>query len=75
MALPAHAGMWSAAEDTGGDLLARPAVVPMVLEARGLDVTPDMIEIFKRAKDTGAVEALETIYAEEVFMFLRGKMV
>ena len=65
-ALPAHAGIWSAAEDTAKDLLARLAVVPMVLEARGLDVTPDMIEIFKRAKDTGAVEALETIYAEEV---------
>lgn len=65
-ALPAHAGMWRAAEDTAEDLLARLAVVPMVLEARGLDVTPNMIEIFKRAKDTGAVEALETIYAEEV---------
>ena len=65
-ALPAHAGIWSAAEDTAEDLLARLAVVPMVLEARGLDVTPNMIEIFKRAKDTGAVEALETIYAEEV---------
>ena len=65
-ALPAHAGMWRAAEDTVGDLLARLAVVPLVLEARGLDVTPNMIDIFKRAKDTGAVEALETIYAEEV---------
>ena len=65
-ALPAHAGIWSAAEDTAEDLLARLAVVPMVLEARGLDVTPNMIEIFKRSKDTGAVKALETIYAEEV---------
>ena len=35
-ALPAHAGMWRAAEDTAGDLLGRLAVVPMVLEARGL---------------------------------------
>ena len=65
-ALPAHAGMWRAAEDTARDLLARLAVVPMVLEARGLDVTPNMIEIFKRAKDISAIEALETIYAEEV---------
>ena len=65
-ALPAHAGMWRAAEDTNEDLLARLAVVPMVLEARGLDVTPNMIAIFKRAKDVQAVEALETIYAEEV---------
>lgn len=65
-ALAAHAGMWRAAEDTADDLMGRLAVVPMVLEARGLDVTPGMIEVFKRAKDTGAVAALETIYAEEV---------
>lgn len=65
-ALPAHAGMWRAAEDTRQDLLARLAIVPMVLEARGLDVTPDMIALFKRAGEDTAVEALETIYAEEV---------
>jgi uncharacterized ferritin-like protein (DUF455 family) len=73
-ALPAHAGMWRAAEDTAHDLMARLAVVPMVLEARGLDVTPGMIDIFRRAMsdpDDGAaagkaVAALEVIYAEEV---------
>ena len=65
-ALPAHAGMWRAAEDTATDLMGRLAVVPMVLEARGLDVTPGMIEVFRKAGDTGAVAALETIYAEEV---------
>ncbi|TFL17419.1 ferritin-like domain-containing protein [Jannaschia formosa] len=65
-ALPAHAGMWRAAEDTAGDLMARLAVVPMVLEARGLDVTPGMIGIFRKAGDDRAVAALETIYAEEV---------
>ncbi len=65
-ALPAHAGMWRAAEDTVDDLMGRLAVVPMVLEARGLDVTPGMINIFKQAKLTQAVEALEVIYAEEV---------
>jgi len=65
-ALPAHAGMWRAAEDTADDLLGRLAVVPMVLEARGLDVTPGMIEIFHKSGDTGAIAALETIYAEEV---------
>ena len=64
--LPAHAGMWRVAEDTTDDLMGRLAVVPMVLEARGLDVTPGMIEIFKRAKATSAVDALEVIYAEEV---------
>ena len=65
-ALPAHAGMWRAAEDTVDDLMGRLAVVPMVLEARGLDVTPGMIEIFKRADNKDAVAALELIYAEEV---------
>ena len=65
-ALPAHAGMWRAAEDTVDDFMGRLAVVPMVLEARGLDVTPGMIEIFRKAKATQAVAALETIYAEEV---------
>ena len=65
-ALPAHAGMWRAAEDTAGDFLGRLAVVPMVLEARGLDVTPGMIEIFRKSGETHAIEALEVIYAEEV---------
>ena len=65
-AMPAHAGMWRAAEDTAGDLMGRLAVVPMVLEARGLDVTPGMIALFTKAKETGAVAALEVIYAEEV---------
>jgi uncharacterized ferritin-like protein (DUF455 family) len=65
-ALPAHAGMWRAAEDTAGDLLGRLAVVPMVLEARGLDVTPGMIEVFRKAGAGDAVAALEVIYAEEV---------
>jgi uncharacterized ferritin-like protein (DUF455 family) len=65
-ALPAHAGMWRAAEDTAHDLMGRLAVVPMVLEARGLDVTPGMIDVFDRAGATDAVAALRTIYAEEV---------
>ncbi|MEL6958051.1 MAG: ferritin-like domain-containing protein [Pseudomonadota bacterium] len=65
-ALDAHAGMWQAAEDTAEDLLGRLAVVPMVLEARGLDVTPGMIKIFRNAKDHETIKALEVIYAEEV---------
>lgn len=65
-AMPAHAGMWRAAEDTADDFMGRLAVVPMVLEARGLDVTPGMITLFKNAKETDVVAALETIYAEEV---------
>lgn len=65
-ALPAHAGMWRAAEDTAEDFMGRLAVVPMVLEARGLDVTPGMIEIFERAGAVQAVDALKIIYSEEV---------
>jgi len=65
-ALPAHAFMWRAASDTADDFLGRLAVVPMVLEARGLDVTPGMIDLFRKAKVDQAVVALETIYAEEV---------
>jgi uncharacterized ferritin-like protein (DUF455 family) len=65
-AMPAHAFMWQAAEDTAADLLGRLAVVPMVLEARGLDVTPGMIALFTQAKETQAIAALNTIYAEEV---------
>ena len=65
-AMPAHAGMWRAASDTKDDLLARLAVVPMVLEARGLDVTPGMIDLFQKAGNAQAVTALEIIYTEEV---------
>ncbi|MEP3345913.1 MAG: ferritin-like domain-containing protein [Litoreibacter sp.] len=65
-ALPAHAGMWASAVDTASDIMGRLAVVPMVLEARGLDVTPSMLALFKQAKDTAAVDALEVIYSEEV---------
>lgn len=65
-ALPAHAGMWRAAEDTATDFMGRLAVVPMVLEARGLDVTPGMIEIFRKAGESKTVDALDVIYAEEV---------
>ena len=65
-ALPAHAGMWRAAEDTAQDFMGRLAVVPMVLEARGLDVTPGMIEVFEKAGESDAVTAMRLIYAEEV---------
>ncbi|ALI54662.1 ferritin-like domain-containing protein [Celeribacter marinus] len=65
-ALPAHAGMWRAAQDTAEDIMGRLAVVPMVLEARGLDVTPGMIKLFKQAKDHETVAAMDVIYSEEV---------
>src|SRR3546814_2625523 len=50
-ALSAHAGLWEAAEATADDELARLAIVPMVLAARGLDVTPATVERFEAVGD------------------------
>lgn len=63
--LPAHDGLWQAAEATGGDLLARLAVVPLVLEARGLDVTPSMIDKLRAAGDEPSARIVEIIYRDE----------
>ena len=51
--LPAHDGLWQAAQATGEVLLARLAVVPLVLEARGLDVSPALIEKLERGRRYG----------------------
>ena len=64
--LPAHDGLWQAAEDTADDLLARLAVVPLVLEARGLDVTPAMITRLEDAGDRTSAEILRVIYRDEI---------
>jgi uncharacterized ferritin-like protein (DUF455 family) len=64
--LPAHDGLWEAAESTAHDALARLAVVPMVLEARGLDVTPMTIERFEAAGDTASARILARIMGDEV---------
>lgn len=63
--LPAHDGLWQAAQATGHDLLARLAVVPLVLEARGLDVTPGMIDSLLAAGDRASADILEIIYRDE----------
>lgn len=65
-ALPAHGGLWDAAEATAGSLPARLAVAPLVLEARGLDVTPGMIDRLESADDRESAEILRVIYEEEV---------
>jgi len=65
-ALPAHDGLWEAAAATAGDALARLAVVPMVLEARGLDVTPALVAAFERAGDARSAAILERIYKDEI---------
>ena len=64
--LPAHDGLWQAAQDTSDDLLARLAIVPLVLEARGLDVTPTMIKSLRNAKDDDSAAVLEVIYRDEI---------
>lgn len=63
---PAHGGLWDMALKTRHDVLVRMALVPRVLEARGLDVTPAMIEKLRVAGDAEAVEILEVIYREEI---------
>lgn len=63
---PAHDGLWQAAADTAHDLLARLAVVPMVLEARGLDVTPGLIDAMRAAGNEAAARALTVIYTDEI---------
>ena len=65
-ALPAHDGLWEAAAETAHDLLARLAVVPMVLEARGLDVTPAPIAAFDRVGDARSAAILGRIYRDEI---------
>jgi len=64
--LPAHDGLWQAAQATAHDLLARLAVVPLVLEARGLDVTPDIIARLERLGDEASAGVLRIIYADEI---------
>lgn len=64
--LPAHDGLWEAAQLTAHDLEARLAVVPQVLEARGLDVTPGMIERFEAQGDRAASAVLSRILADEI---------
>ena len=64
--LPAHGGLWEAAMATSDDPLARLAVVPMVLEARGLDVTPGIIERLQRAGDNTSAALLGIILREEI---------
>jgi uncharacterized ferritin-like protein (DUF455 family) len=64
--LPAHDGLWESATATAGDLLGRLAVVPLVLEARGLDVTPEMIAQLERVGDPQSAAVLRRIYRDEI---------
>jgi uncharacterized ferritin-like protein (DUF455 family) len=71
--LPAHDGLWEAAADTAHDLLARLAIVPLVLEARGLDVTPAMIDKLRAAEDDTSAGILQVIYDDEIGHVAAGK--
>ncbi len=62
----AHDGLWEMAARTADDLVARMAMVPRVLEARGLDVTPAMITRFEQADDEATAAILKIILEEEV---------
>ncbi|MVZ98049.1 ferritin-like domain-containing protein [Sphingorhabdus sp. IMCC26285] len=63
---PAHDGLWESAYETRHDALARLAVVPMVLEARGLDVTPATIARLESAGDSVSAKILNRIYNDEI---------
>lgn len=62
----AHNSLWELAEKTQGDLLARMALVPRTLEARGLDATPAVRAKLAQAGDTAAAEILDVILRDEV---------
>jgi len=65
-ALPAHAGLWEAAFETRHDAAARLAIVPMVLEARGLDVTPGTRDRIKAQGDSRGALILQRILDDEI---------
>lgn len=65
-ALPAHDGLWDAAYETRHDVAARLAIVPMVLEARGLDVTPHTLERIRSLGDETGARVLERILDDEI---------
>lgn len=63
--LPAHDGLWQASQETGHDLAARLALVPLVLEARGLDVTPSLCDALENTGDSQTAAILRIIYEDE----------
>jgi len=65
-ALPAHDGLWDTAKETAHDAAARLAIVPMVLEARGLDITLETVERFKQQGDHLTAKVLNRIYHDEI---------
>ncbi len=64
--LPAHDGLWQSSMDTAHDIAARLAIVPMVLEARGLDVTPAMIDSLQGHGDHISARLLQIVHDDEI---------
>ncbi|MDQ6990009.1 MAG: ferritin-like domain-containing protein [Mariprofundaceae bacterium] len=63
---PAHRGLWDMVEKTSHDVLERMALVPRVLEARGLDVTPGIQLKLRQAGDEHAATILDIIFRDEI---------
>ena len=64
--LPAHDGLWGAAARTADDLKARLVLIPMTLEARGLDTTPQTTEKLRQTGDAKTAAILDVIYSDEI---------
>lgn len=65
-ALTAHDGLWQTAMRTTHDILERLAIAPLTHEARGLDVTPAMIEKLRSVQDPDSAAILDVIYRDEI---------
>ena len=72
-ALPAHDGLWEAAITTAGDLIGRLAIAPLVLEARGLDITPHLIDKMLAIEDKDTADIFHTIMTDEIGHVAIGK--
>lgn len=70
--LNAHTGLWDMALRTDHDVLVRMALVPRILEARGLDVAPPMIKKLQAQGDSDSADILQRIYTDEITHVLIG---
>ena len=71
-AVPAHNSLWEMVERTSDSVIARMALVPRTMEARGLDAVPEIRDRFKQIQDERAVEILEIILRDEIGHVLVG---
>ncbi|SAK40445.1 ferritin-like domain-containing protein [Caballeronia ptereochthonis] len=69
---PAHDGLWEMAQRTRGDVLARMALVPRTLEARGLDASPPIRKRLAQAGDHASAAILDVILRDEIGHVLIG---